>query len=122
MNRGARLTLLDGEIAKSQGHGVPGEDVVAAEDMLPVDGEASAGDDGQHPLHVHHGGCLVPRRLRHASVGLVGLGQHCHAHGEGSVVVEKTKDQPDAAEDDGAVGVHEDDEDGREGVQHEQDL
>ena len=41
MNRGARLTLLDGEIAKSQGHGVPGEDVVATEDMLPVDGEAS---------------------------------------------------------------------------------
>ena len=32
--------LLDGEVAHGESHGVPGENVVAAVDVLPVDGES----------------------------------------------------------------------------------
>ena len=33
------LTLLDSQVAHSQGHGVPTEDVVSTVDVVPVDGE-----------------------------------------------------------------------------------
>ena len=114
--------MLDGKVAQGQGHRVSREDVVAAEDMLPVDGQAAARDDGEHPLHVHHRSCLVLGSLGHAGVRLVSLGEHGDAHGEGSIVVEQSKDEPDAAEDDGAVRVQHDDEDCQKGVGHEDHL
>ena len=49
-------TLLDGEVAECERHGVAGEDVVPAEHVLPVDAKAAAGDDRQHPVHVHWAG------------------------------------------------------------------
>ena len=36
----AGRVLLDGEVAHGESHGVPGEDVVATVDVLPVDGES----------------------------------------------------------------------------------
>ena len=47
------LTLLDGEVCHGERHGVAGEDVVAAVDVLAVDGEAAAGQQGDDaPRHV----------------------------------------------------------------------
>ena len=43
------LTLLDGEVAHGEGHGVAREDVVPAVDVLPVDGETSSRQKGQDP-------------------------------------------------------------------------
>jgi len=98
------------------------EDVVAAEDMFPVDGQTATRDNGEYPVHIHHCRSLVPGSLGHAGVGLIGLGQDGDTHGEGSVVVEQPKDEPDAAEDDGAMGVQHDDEDRQKGVCHEDHL
>ena len=36
------LTLLDDQVAHGEGHGMPGEDVVPAVDVLPTDGETSS--------------------------------------------------------------------------------
>ena len=47
------LTLFDDEVAEGEYHGVAGEDVVPAVDVLPVDGEAHAGHQHKHPLHQH---------------------------------------------------------------------
>ena len=74
------------------------EDVVAAEDMLPVDGQAATRDDGENPLHVHHCSRLILGSLGHACVGLVSLGQDGDAHGDSAVEVEQTKDEPDPSE------------------------
>ena len=114
--------MLDGKVAQGQGHRVSREDVVAAEDVFPIDGQAAARYDCKHSVDIHHRCRLVPRRLGHAGVGLVRLGQNSNAHGERPVVVEESKDQPDAPEDDGAVGVKHDDEDSQEGVRHEDHL
>ena len=43
------LTLLDGEVAHGEGHGVAREDVVPAVDVLPVDGETSSRQKCQDP-------------------------------------------------------------------------
>ena len=43
------LTLLDGEVAHGEGHGVAREDVVPAVDVLPVDGESSSRQKCQDP-------------------------------------------------------------------------
>ena len=69
------------------------EDVVAAEDVFPIDGQAAARYDCKHSVDIHHRCRLVPRRLGHAGVGLVRLGQNSNAHGERPVVVEESKDQ-----------------------------
>ena len=50
------LTLLDAEVSHDEDDGVSGEDVVAAVDVLAVDGEAAAGEDGDHPVDHEDGG------------------------------------------------------------------
>ena len=50
------LTLLDAEVRHDEDDGVSGEDVVAAVDVLAVDGEAAAGEDGDHPVDHEDGG------------------------------------------------------------------
>ena len=57
------------------------EDVVAAEDMLAIDGQAATRDDSEHSLHIHVCSGLVLWSLGHAGVGLVGLGEDGDAHG-----------------------------------------
>ena len=57
------------------------EDVVAAEDMLAVDGQAAPRDDCENSLHIHIGSGLVLWSLGHAGVGLVRLGEDGDAHG-----------------------------------------
>ena len=41
--------MFDGEVGHGEGHGVPTEDVVPTVDVLPVDGEAPARQEGDHP-------------------------------------------------------------------------
>ena len=52
------LTLLGHQIAEGEGHGVAGEDVVTAVDMLAIDREATAGYDGEDSLD-NDDGCDV---------------------------------------------------------------
>jgi hypothetical protein len=47
------LTLFDDEEAKGEDHGVAGEDVVPAVDVLPVDGQPHTGHQHEHTLHDH---------------------------------------------------------------------
>ena len=49
------LTFFDDEVSHGEHHGVSGEDVVAAVDVLPVDGEPHPGHQDQDPLHDHWG-------------------------------------------------------------------
>ena len=42
------LTLLDGEVAHGEGHGVPREDVVTTVYVLPIDRETATGEEGYH--------------------------------------------------------------------------
>ncbi len=47
------LTLFDDEEAEGEDHGVTGEDVVPAVDVLPVDGQPHTGHQHEHALHDH---------------------------------------------------------------------
>jgi hypothetical protein len=47
------LTLFDDEEAEGEDHGVAGEDVVPAVDVLPVDGQPHTGHQHEHALHDH---------------------------------------------------------------------
>ena len=48
-----RLTFFDDEERHDERHGVAGVDVVAAVDVLLVDGEAGAGEQLEHALQDH---------------------------------------------------------------------
>ncbi len=47
------LTLFDDEEAEGEDHGVAGEDVVPAVDVLPVDGQTHTRHQHEHALHDH---------------------------------------------------------------------
>ncbi len=47
------LTLFDDEEAEGEDHGVAGEDVVPAVDVLPVDGQPHTRHQHEHALHYH---------------------------------------------------------------------
>jgi len=88
-NKAAGRILLNDEITHGEGHGVPREDVVTTEDVLPIYREASARYYCQDTLAIiQSSGVILPG---HACVGLVRLGEDSHEHGEGSIVVENTK-------------------------------
>ena len=61
-------TLLDAEISHDEYHCVTGEDVVPAVHVLPVDGEAAPGEDGDHPVDYQQRGDVLPARLFRALV------------------------------------------------------
>ena len=52
-SRAHRLTFFDDEEGHDERHGVAGVDVVAAVDVLLVDGQARARQELQHPLQDH---------------------------------------------------------------------
>jgi hypothetical protein len=53
VNKKSMLTLFDDEEAEGEDHGVAGEDVVPAVDVLPVDGQPHTGHQHEHALHDH---------------------------------------------------------------------
>lgn len=75
------------------------EDVVSAEHVLSIDGQATAGDECEHPFDIHQCRRLVPGSLWHAGVAHVGLGEDGDAHGDCAVEVEQTEDEPDPSDD-----------------------
>ena len=46
------LTLLDSQVAHSEGHGVTTEDIVTTVNVVPVDGESSTAGYRDHTLDV----------------------------------------------------------------------
>ena len=52
MNVWLILTLLDGQVAHGERHGVTGEDVISAVHVHTVDGQASADGDSNHTSHI----------------------------------------------------------------------
>ena len=59
----AEPTLLYAEVGHDEDDCVAGEDVVPAVHVLPVDGEAAPGEDGDHPVDDQQRGDVLPARL-----------------------------------------------------------
>ena len=141
------LTLLYCKIAHGKCHGVAGEYVVSAVNVLAIDRQSTAAGNRYHSsdviwtkhnnsktvmeientksqqwkvLKLTHDRGLVTGRL--ALVRVVSFGKHSHEEGHGPVVVEDAEQQPDAAEDDQAVLVETHDSDGGQGGDHQQVL
>ena len=68
IHRALELTLLDAEIGHDEYDCVAREDVVTAVHVLPVDGEAAPGEDGDHPVDYQHRSDVLPAHLLRALV------------------------------------------------------
>ena len=115
-----KLTLLDDKIGEKEGNCVATEDVVATENMLAVDREAASRDDSEDSLDNDEAGDVF--KSRPALVPHVRLGQDRNEHGEGSVVVKDTKDEPDPPQYDQPVAVTEDHADRQDEVDNQDHL
>ena len=80
-----QLTLFDDQVGHDERHGVAGVNVVAAVDVLPVDGQAHAGQELEDAPRDLNGRRLV--QLRRADVVRVRLRQHSDRHRHGPVVI-----------------------------------
>ena len=83
--------MLDTEIGHDEYDCVAGEDVVTAVHVLPVDGEAAPGEDGDHPVDYQQRSDVLPANLLRALVAGVWLGQHCHEDSDRPVEIYKNK-------------------------------
>ena len=81
--------MLDTEVGHDKHHGMAGEDVVPAVDVLPVDGQAAPWQDLDDPVD-HQQGRDVARLLR-ALVARVRLWEDCHEDGDWAVEVQETQ-------------------------------